>query len=425
MTVPARPGRGARAVAVVLLGLAAAALVLASCTRSTPRQPARPAAGKLQTFRAAGVRGGVATFKLRLLRDFTIRHGEVRVGALRQRVAPAKLRSGARRHRISIRLSSRLRTAQHRAAARRRVPVLAVSTAGPLVPVRGALLGAAHDSGRAWSARGMRGFERAIGRRLAIDHHFHAWGTDYWPSPRIEGVDVANGRIPMLSLGGREEFPGLDAVLNGSQDRFLRAAARRVKRFGTQLFLRPLWEMNGDWMPWSGAQNNSRGKVDGPAKYVAAWRRMHDIFLRAGATNAVWVWSPNCADHPRAGWNHWSRYYPGDAYVDWVACDGYNRGTLKHWSRWESFASIFDGDPSVYRDYSRKPFMVAETGSCDRGGAKAGWISAARRTIESRMRNVKALVWFDIPKECDWRVSSSPSSLAAFRALATDPYFRP
>jgi len=413
-------------VLLVLVGLAGTALVVLAGAQSSPtpemRSSPSPAADaakeKLKTYRAATVRRGVARFKLRVLNDFTIRRGVVRVGDARQRVSRAALRSGARRHRLAVGLSRRLREARRKLASGSAVPVLAIRTTGRLIPARGALLGAVHGSGGDWSPEAMLRFETAIGRRLDIDHHYHAWGSDYWPS-RTEGDDVAKGRVPMLSLGGAPEFPGLDAVISGSQDRFLRGAARRVKRFGSQLFLRPLWEMNGDWSPWDGTHN------DGPANYVAAWRRMHDIFVRAGATNAVWVWSPNCSDNPDVAWNHWTHYYPGDAYVDWVACDGYNRGALNHWSQWESFESIFGGSPSVYADYPNKPFMVAETGSCELGGSKARWIRDAAMAIESRLPRVKAVVWFNIEKDCDWRVNSSRSSLAAFRSLATDPHFNP
>jgi hypothetical protein len=38
---------------------------------------------------------------------------------------------------------------------------------------------------------------------------------------------------------------------------------------------------------------------------------------------------------------------------------------------------------------------------------------------------IKCLVWFDINKEADWRISSSPESEAAFIRMAKDPYFNP
>ena len=69
--------------------------------------------------------------------------------------------------------------------------------------------------------------------------------------------------------------------------------------------------------------------------------------------------------------------------------------------------------------------MVAETASCEEGGSKARWISNARRAIKSRLDNIKAIVWFDSVRECDWRATSSRAALRAFRALAADRYFKP
>jgi hypothetical protein len=35
------------------------------------------------------------------------------------------------------------------------------------------------------------------------------------------------------------------------------------------------------------------------------------------------------------------------------------------------------------------------------------------------------LVWFQMNKETDWRIDSSPASQAAFVTMANDPYFNP
>src|SRR5207247_7587356 len=97
------------------------------------------------------------------------------------------------------------------------------------------------------------------------------------------------------------------------------------------------WEMNGDWEPWSGAQNG--GSSGGAASFRAAWHHIHDIFSEVGAWNVVWVWSPNSGDLPHARWNHFSNYYPGDRYVDWVGIDGFNWGASHSWPSWTTIPS--------------------------------------------------------------------------------------
>jgi hypothetical protein len=36
---------------------------------------------------------------------------------------------------------------------------------------------------------------------------------------------------------------------------------------------------------------------------------------------------------------------------------------------------------------------------------------------------IKAFYWFNIHKECDWRINSSAASLAAFHAAISNPKF--
>jgi endoglucanase len=218
----------------------------------------------------------------------------------------------------------------------------------------------------------------------------------------------------------------LDAINDGSQDSLIRSTADRIRAFGHPLFYRLFWEMNGAWEPYNMTHASTPGTHDGPRKFIAAWRRIHDIFRRAGATNAAFVWCPNAADVPRTRVNHWRRYYPGDAYVDWVCADGYNRGTSHPWSSWESFRQVF---LAVYSDFPRKPFMVGETGSVEQGGDKAQWIRDAEATLKRSMPRVKAVVWFSRGPSAqspeDWRIETSPSATAAFRAMGADSYFNP
>jgi len=46
-------------------------------------------------------------------------------------------------------------------------------------------------------------------------------------------------------------------------------------------------------------------------------------------------------------------------------------------------------------------------------------------TLKAQYPLFKALVWFDINKETDWRINSSSAALTAFSKMAQDPYFNP
>ncbi len=293
---------------------------------------------------------------------------------------------------------------------------------GKLVPEQGTLLGAYLDGWGSTPYVNVTGFEARLGRKLDIDHRYWAW-DDGWPffgaAPyHYERWDVENGRIPLVSwdyLGAGS----LDAILDGSHDALVRSRAREVARFGDPLFLRWGYEMNGSWMPWSGYQNGRSA-----AKFVAAWRRLHDLFVAEGATNAVWVWAPNAASNPDEPWNDFRNYYPGDEYVDWVGIDGYNWGTTEPWSRWQTFAEIVRPVYDAYAD--RKPVMVAETGSTEHGGSKADWLLEARAAVQREFPSIAALVYFNYDHGgYDWELTSSAAALDAFRSLAADPHFNP
>ena len=129
--------------------------------------------------------------------------------------------------------------------------------------------------------------EKQLGRKLAIDSHYYDW-ADLFPGTR-EADDAANGRIPMITWWGVSNAK----VINGSQDALIRSRAAAVKSFGRPVFLRWGAEMNGNWYPWSGVASGND-----PSKYVAAYRRIHDVFAAAGVTNARWVWAPNADSHP-------------------------------------------------------------------------------------------------------------------------------
>lgn len=279
---------------------------------------------------------------------------------------------------------------------------------------QGVLLGAYVNPDETWRGladdqRKVAELEAMLGRKLAVDMRFHGWKTS-WPTA-MERWDVSEGRIPMVTWGSPRGGPSLTQINNGSYDAWLAERADAARALGKPLFLRPLWEMNGDWSSWDGVHNGRD-----PGAYVEAWRRLHDIFTRAGADNVIWVWSPNARDVPAERWNHWTNYYPGDDYVDWVGMDGYNWGTAVPWHSWRSFATIFG---PLYKSYAgRKPIMVAETASTEIGGDKAAWIASARSSLARRFPAIKALVWFDSNKETDWRVNSSPQALSSFLALA-------
>jgi Glycosyl hydrolase family 26 len=289
-------------------------------------------------------------------------------------------------------------------------------SAAKLVPGSGLLFGAYVNPENVWRGNDdafakVEAFESLLGRSLAIDLHYYDW-TDVFPSG-LEEWDISHGRVPLVSWQGAS----LDAINGARYDSLVRQRALEIRQLGAPVFLRWGWEMNGNWYAHAGPVN----MPDGPRKFVAAWRRIYRIFASVGASNVVWVWCPNASSVPNEGWNSWRKYYPGDAYVDWVGIDGYNWGSTQPGSTWQSLSEIIE---PIYRDYaSRKPIMVAETASAEAGGDKSAWIRSAGAALVRDFPALKAFVWFEVAKETDWRAESSPAALSAFRSLVGSPYF--
>ena len=149
-----------------------------------------------------------------------------------------------------------------------------------LVPQSGALFGAWVDPDGRWTGNAnaeaeVSSFEKQIGRRLDIDHHYYAW-TDRFPSG-LEQWDLAHGRTPLITWKGTS----LAEITSGRDDAMIRARAKAVRALRKPVFLRWGWEMNGSWSEWGGDQNGGAGV--GPTAFVAAWRHIHDIFRKQGA----------------------------------------------------------------------------------------------------------------------------------------------
>jgi hypothetical protein len=288
------------------------------------------------------------------------------------------------------------------------------------VPARGAYFGAYISYGSRWQGSGaalaaVTRFERAIGRRVAIDNRFYGW-TQSFPTS-LEAHDVGAGRIPMITW----KAPRLAAILDGSQDSLILARARAVRKFGSPLFIRWAWEMNGDWADWAGVNNQTPGTHDGAQQYVLAWRHVHDLFARVGATNVSWVWAPNAQSVPRASWNSIAAYYPGDAYVDWVGFSAYNWGKSRRWSHWSSFRSLVS---KMYAQWSlRKPLMVAETSSVGSAARKARWLTGAASALEHSFPRLKAVLVFQ--ESPAWMLTAPQRAMRALRAFAHLPALSP
>ena len=284
-----------------------------------------------------------------------------------------------------------------------------------LVPSQGVLLGAFVGTGT------LSSFESTLGRRVSINHTFVGWTDDY--TTMLPGL-AAGGRIPLVTWEAWENSVGapLADIIGGTYDAMITARAKAARDFGQRFFLRWGHEMNGNWYPWDGSHNGAN--MAATMTFVSAYRHIHDLFVAAGATNVVWIFCPNVDSVPSDSWNQWQNYYPGDSYVDWMGLDGYNWGTVQSTSTWQAFSTIVG---RIYPGLAakNKPIIIPETASTELGGDKAAWITAILPALQTSFPGIRAFAWFQMNKETDWRIDSSPAAQAAFVTMVNDPYFNP
>ncbi len=218
--------------------------------------------------------------------------------------------------------------------------------------------------------------------------------------------------IPSMELAhwGDEKDEYLPRILNGEYDDFFRRFARDAQASGRTVYLRFGFEMTGTWFGWGRR----------PEEFRRAWIRAHDLFREEGAHRVKWVFSPNVLYDSLTRAEGYRPYYPGDAYVDHVALDGYNFGDRHdRWHRWESFTEKFSASIDSLCVFG-KPLFIAEVGSAD-DARKAQWMRDFLAAVDAD-RRIHAFVYFNYDKrregEPNWALDSDPETLRVFRAWA-------
>jgi hypothetical protein len=284
------------------------------------------------------------------------------------------------------------------------------------------------------SLTGVRSLGDSVGKAPGIVMWYPTWGGPFadvkYSRADVDAV-LAYGAVPMLTWltwdAQHRNGPGSAAYSNrniaaGGKDAYITSWARSLGAAPGTVYLRLDHEMNGIWYPWSPGQGTSTA-----ANFIAMWRHVHDIFVREGATNVRWVWSPNvnCG-----GCTPMSQLYPGGAYVDWIALDGYNYGTTEG-HQWQTFDQVYaDSYRSILR-LTKKPLMIAELGTVERGPqagqTKAAWITDALDAIRNRYPAIRAFTWFEQNNGSgqDFRIRSATASnnLRAFRTALSASVF--
>jgi mannan endo-1,4-beta-mannosidase len=238
----------------------------------------------------------------------------------------------------------------------------------------------------------VRSFQRVTGTSVQLVEFYNPFTR---PFQRWEAQQVTTlGDLPLIQLNPRHL--SVAQIAAGRYDGMIRRYADSVRDFRCRVVISFGHEMNGWWYTWGEPWTR-------PATFVAAWRRIHGIFAAEGATNVIWSWDPSHQYRYRATMA--SRWYPGDAYVDWVGIDGYL-------GEGQTVAQVFGTQLRDIRRITSKPVYFAETGVA--GGPGQSWQIAALFSALKKY-NLVGLVWFDLNRKRPWRLEGRPAGLTAYR----------
>jgi hypothetical protein len=276
--------------------------------------------------------------------------------------------------------------------------------------------------------------EIACGRKFALSMHYYAWADSAFSTPqsftKALSDDAASNRIPVVSWNATN----LIDILSGNQNSAITNAALAMAAFQGPILLRWAWEMNllgmkgKEWAylgyPTNGSDPSPAQVAAAQTNFVSAWRQIRAIFDANGAANVIWLWNPGADNDSAPGQSsggYTDGFYPGDAYVDWIGLDAYNRQD-------DAFADTYAVDPSYgYTNMTKhaKPLLIGETGAYFTNEAhQITFFDAAAGSLQTNFPQLLGFMYFDANGNDDWSltVAGVTNGLTEFSNLVDSAY---
>jgi Glycosyl hydrolase family 26 len=298
--------------------------------------------------------------------------------------------------------------------------------------------GAAHDMH--WGARVDKGdnptdlgaldeFEASVGRELGVVRIFALW-EQAWPDSYAQRL-AANDQIPLLSVKPKRNngtvvtWAAIASAAPGS------ALYNEIAGWATKAktFTKPMYFT---------FHHESEATANLPygtaADFIAAWRKVVEVFRSKGVTNAKYLWiatdfsfgAPSTERRAAAKW------YPGDAWVDAIGADAYNWVNCRSRNEgWRSLQQIIEPLRQFGLAHPTKELWLPEFATVEDAAVptrKAQWMNdAAALFKQSGWEQFYGVAYFHYLvsgfPNCLWYADSSPASLQAFAAMGADSFY--
>jgi hypothetical protein len=298
----------------------------------------------------------------------------------------------------------------------------AAGTASPIV--WGATV---KNTGKQTPLQAVQVFQGKVGRTLAATRDFLSWDSPF-PTAYEQGLQAQSTTV-LLSVGSRRmngtAIPWAQVAAAKPGDQLytdMVSWADRVRAFGSPTYVTFQHEPEA-------AVNNGEGSQ---ADYIAAWRNWVSVFRAEGATNVSFMFITTAFGYTvkTTDRRYVPAWYPGDDVVDVIAVDAYNwftcRATVKN--PWNTLAQLITGQRAFGQAHPTKPLWLAEFASVEDPalpGRRAQWLSDAESLFQKPgWEQYQGVLYFDLKKQCDWRVETTPDALAAFSTMGADAFYQ-
>jgi len=278
--------------------------------------------------------------------------------------------------------------------------------------------------------------EIACGRTFTLSMHYYDWAdsafTNSQAFTQTQPIfdDAASNRIPVVSWNATN----LTDILSGSNNCAITNAALALAAYQGPILLRWAWEMNlagtngKAWIylgyPTNGSNPSPAQVAAAQTNFVTAWRQIRNIFDANGAANVIWLWNPGAGNDAAPGQSaggYTDGFYPGDAYVDWIGIDAYNRQD-------DAFADTYTVEPSYgYTNMTAhaKPLLIGETGAFFTNEAhQISFFDAAAGSLQTNFPQLLGFMYFDASGNDDWSltIAGATDGLTEFSNLVNSTY---
>lgn len=286
-----------------------------------------------------------------------------------------------------------------------------------------------------WSEMAQHWF---LGLEFPADKVMTAWRANQIPFIRM----FAHAGSPYGIGNPPEQFPGdysLENIAGGRFDGPLKAWADAARDTNIPILLEFGIEENNDWGPWAGDWNGAGQTAfgdpalpDGPERFRLAFRHLVTLFRAEGASNVTWFFHVDSWYRPRAWWDTYANYYPGDDVVDWLALSVYgwlgtgpNNGIPTFEQKLQTHKDPgYAGSYADLTSLNTRPVALAETAApSGTPQERADWIAGMFATLASgRYPRLAELTWWN-STDIGTRIDLYPETKAAFRAGVAAPLF--